>query len=100
MLILSEANRVKNEELQLRSEVAGRRDARAFQVVLGLFRHVARVTRIGFAEYRIEYVADDRERRHLAHRVDERGGGIGLQQHVRLVDLLESTNRGPVEPDS
>ena len=60
MLILAEADRVKDKELQLRPEVAGSRNARALQVALGLLRNESWVARIRLTENRIEYITDHR----------------------------------------
>ena len=55
---------------------------------------------VGLARDRVEDVADEDERRDLENRVDERGGRVEHQQHVRLVDLLEPADRRPVERDA
>ncbi|MCY1522735.1 hypothetical protein D9M68_576010 [compost metagenome] len=98
--VLLEADRVEDEELQLRPEVAGPGDAAVAQEMLGLLRHVARVARVGLAQDRVEHAADQRQRRNLADRIDEGGGRVRLQQHVRLVDFLESADRRAVEADT
>ena len=36
----------------------------------------------------------------LAERVDHRGVGVGHEQHVRLLDLLEAPDRRAVEPEA
>ena len=67
------------------------------QVLLGLVRDEPGVARVRLAEHRIGHRADQRQRGPRVVRVDERGGGVRDQQHVRLVDLLEAADRGAVE---
>ncbi len=100
VLVLREADRIEYEELELRSKVASGRDPSLFQVHLRLLRDETRIARVGLLQDRVENVADDRQRRHLAGRIDKGGGGVGLEQHVRFLDFLEAADRGTVKPDA
>jgi hypothetical protein len=97
--LLVERDVVEDVELGLRAEVADVGDAGGSQVFLGLHRDVARVARVRLARDRVQDRADDRDRRRLVERVEDRRRRVGHQQHVRLVDLLEAADRGAVEPD-
>ncbi len=99
MLILLEADRVEDEELQLGTEIASRCDAACSQIGLGLACYIARIPGIGLIQHRIEYVADHCQRRGLALGVDEGGRRVRLEQHVRFVDFLKATDRRTVETD-
>jgi hypothetical protein len=98
--LLVEGDVVEHVELGLRTEVARVRHPARDQVLLSLDRDVARVPRVGLAGDRVQDRADDRDRRRLVERVEDRRRGIGHEQHVRLVDLLEAPDRGPVEADA
>jgi hypothetical protein len=93
-------DRVEDVELRLRPEVGGVGDPAAGQVGLGLLRHVARVAAVGLARDRV--VDEEVHVQGLVHpeRVEEGAVGVGQQQHVRLVDRLETADRGPVEAQS
>jgi hypothetical protein len=97
--LLIEGDVIEDVELGLGTEVRDVRDAAGAQVRLGLHRHVARVARVGLPRDRIEHRADQRDRRRLVERVQDRRGCIREQQHVRLVDLLEAADRRAVEAD-
>ncbi len=98
-LVLVEADRVEDVELALRTPVRALRDAAAPQVRLGLAGDVARVAGVGLAGHRVADKAVEDQRGVLRERVEDRGGGVGEQEHVRLLDLLEATDRGAVEPE-
>ena len=97
VLVLVEARRVEDVELGLGPEVRGVGDAGAAEVVLRLLGDVARVAAVGLAGDRVLHEAVDVERLVLRERVDHRGVGIGDQEHVRLLDLLEPADRRAVE---
>ena len=91
---------VEHEELRLGSEVGDVGDAGGDQVLLGLLGDEPRVAGVRLAEHRIRDRADQRQGRARVVRVDERGRGVGNQQHVRLVDLLKAADRGAVETEA
>ena len=92
-----EADRVEDVELRLGAEVAGVGDAGGRQVLLGLARDVARVAAVGLAGDRVVHEEVDVERLVLAERVEPRGGRVGEQRHVGLVDGLEAADGRAVE---
>ena len=100
VLVLVEARRVEDVELGFGPEVRGVGDAGAREVVLGLLRDVARVAAVGLAGDRVLHEAVDVQRLVLRERVDHRGVGIGDQEHVRLLDLLEAADRRAVEAEA
>ena len=90
----------EDEEFRLRPHEGFVADPRLFQVGLGATGNETRVARVRLACDRVEDVADEDERRDLEDRIDERGGRVEHQQHVRLVDLFEAADRRPVEWDA
>ncbi len=97
---LVEAERVEDVELDLRSPVRGVRDARRRQVRFGLARDVARIAAVGLARDRVDDIGDDVHRLHVEDRIDERCARVEDQQHVALVDRLETADRAAVEADA
>ena len=97
--LLVEGDVVEDVELRLGAEVRQVRDAGGAQVLLRLHRHVARVARVRLTDDRVEHGADERDRRRLVERIEDRGGRVRQQQHVGLVDLLEAADGRPVEAD-
>ena len=95
-----EAGRVEDVELRLGAEERRVADARAAQVVLGLAGDVARVPGVRRAGQRV--VHEEREVQGLVRpeRVEHRGGRVGQQLHVGLVDLLEPADRRAVEHEA
>ena len=69
----------------------------ARQVLLGLTRDVARVAAVGLAGQRVVDEEGHVQRLVLPERVNVGGRGIREQEHVRLVDRLESADRRTVE---
>ena len=67
------------------------------QVELGLLRDVARVARVVLAGDRVLHEARDVQRGVLRERIHVRGVGSSIEQHVRLLDLLEPADRRAVE---
>ena len=96
----AEAHRVEDVELGLGAEVAGVGDAGRREVLLRLARDVARVAAVGLARDRVVHEEVDVERLVLAERVQPRGGGVGEQRHVGLVDGLEAADGRAVERDA
>ena len=90
---------VEDEELALRAEVRGVGDAGRAQVRLGLDRDVARVLGVRLARERIDDVADERERRHLGRRIEDRARRVGHEQHVALGDPLPAADGRAVEAE-
>ncbi len=97
VLVLVEAGGVEDVELGLGPEVRGVGDAGAAEVVLRLLGDVARVAAVGLAGHGVLHEAVDVERLVLRERVDDRGVGVGDQEHVGLLDLLEAPDRRAVE---
>ena len=99
-LVLGVAHVVEDEELGLGPEVAGVGQPRRPEVGLGLGGHVAGVAGIRLPRHGVAHVAVDVQGAVLAERVDHRRVGVGHEQHVGLLDLLESPDRRPVEPEA
>ncbi len=95
-----EADVVEDEELALRTEVGGVGQTGAGQVLLGLAGYVAGVAAVALAGQRVEHVAVEVERLVLAERVENRRVGVGHEDHVRLLDLLEASDRRAVEAEA
>lgn len=92
-----EADAVEHVELGLGAEVRGVGDAGRREVGLGLLRHVARVTGVLLTRDRVVDEEVDVDRLVAAEGVDARGGQVGAERHVGLVDGLEAADRGTVE---
>ena len=90
---------VEDEELALGAEVRRVGDPGAAQVRLGALRDAPRILAVRLARERIGDLADQRERRHLGRRVEDRARGVGHQQHVALGDPLPAADRGAVEAE-
>ena len=97
MLVLIEARLVEDVELTLRAPVRDVGDPGTLEVIFRLLRDVAGVARVGLARDRVLHEAVDHQGRMLAEGIHDRGLGVGHQKHVRLLDLLEPADRGPVE---
>ena len=99
-LVLGVAHVVEDEELGLGPEVTRVGEPGGAEVRLGLAGHVAGVTRVGLERHRVAHEAVDVEGAVLAEGVDDRRVGVGHEEHVRLLDLLEAPDRRPVEPEA
>ena len=88
---------VEDEELQLRPEMGGVADAGGLQVRLRLASDGARVALVPLPGDRVADVAHQRQGRLLAEGVDHRGGRIGHDQHVGVVDVLPTADGRTVE---
>jgi hypothetical protein len=60
---------------------------------------VARVAGVGLAGDRVADETAQDQRGVLRERVEHGGGRVGEQEHVRLLDLLETPDRRAVEPE-
>jgi len=100
VLVLIEADFIKDEELGLRPEIGGLSQADAFHVLGRFACDVSRVSWIIFSGHRIANVADHHEGLGRKERIKEGGRRHGLHQHVRLIDDLPSSNAGTVEAET
>ena len=100
VLVLVEAHRVEDVELGFRTEVRSVGQAGRLQVRLRLLHDVARVAGVRLAGERVADVHVDVQRHVLAERVEHGGVGIGDQEHVGLLDLLEAADRRTVESET
>ncbi len=96
--VLVEPDRIEDVELALRTPVAHVGDARLQQVEFGLLGDASRVAAVHLARHRVLHEAVDDERGNPQERVDVGARGVGDQEHVGLLDLLEAADRGSVEP--
>ena len=88
---------VEDEELGLRPDEARVADARALQVVDRLAGHVPRIAAVVLAGDRVLNVADHRQGRDLAERIEHGRFGLRHHEHVALVDGLPAADAGAVE---
>ncbi len=95
-----EPERVEDVELDLRTPERRRRDAALREVALGLAGHIARIPAVGLAAPRLDDVARQDQGRDLERRVDIGRRRVGHEQHVRLVDVLETTDARAIEADA
>ena len=91
---------VEDEELALGPHVRRVGDRGRAEVLLGTARHAARILGVALARERVGDLADERERRGLGERVEDRGRRVGHQQHVRLGDALPAADGGAVEAEA
>src|SRR5262249_45711627 len=100
VVALIETDIIEDEELKLRTDIDGVGDADLFDVLFGLLRHITRIAGVIAASYRIFNIADQHQRRMLSKWIYLRRSGIREQQHVRLIDRLESADRGSIEANA
>ena len=93
------ADLVEDEELALGADEARVGDPGGAQELLGALGDLAWVARVALSRDRVGDLADHREGRRLRARVEDRGGRIRHQQHVRLGDPLPAADRGAVEAE-
>ena len=86
------AHRVEEVELGLGPDIAGVGDSGGAQVVLGLGGDRAGVARVDLVREGVDDREVDDQGLLLAERVQEGGGHIGNQLHVRLVDRREASD--------
>jgi hypothetical protein len=67
---------------------------------LGMLGDRARVAGVVLAGQRLQHVAEDDQLRLGGEGIERRGGEIGQQQHVGLVDRLPTGDRRAVEHDA
>ena len=91
------ADVVEDVELGLGAEETRVGEASGGQVLLRLTGDVARVARIRLQRERIVHEEVAGQRLAAAERVNPCGGDVREQRHIRLVDRLETLDRGAVE---
>ena len=99
MGVLVERHAVEDEELELGAPEAGVGDPRRLQELLGLGGDVARVAAVAVAGDRVSDVGGDAERLFLEEGLHVHRGGVGEEEHVALVDVLEPPDARPVEAE-
>ena len=95
--VLVAADVVENEELGLGPDEARVADAGALEVIDGLSGDVPRIARIVLPRDRVLDVADHRQRRNLAERIQDGRLGLRDHEHVALVDRLPAADARTVE---
>ncbi len=98
--VLTEAEIIEDVKLDFRAEEGLRGDAGARDVRFRLLRDVARVAAVWLMRDRVHDIADDREGRHLQGGINHCGGRDREEEHVALVNLLETADRGTIEADT
>ena len=88
---------IEDVELGLRCEERGVADTGGGEVLLGLVSHLAGVAAVDLPITRVVDVKDHDERQLVAECIHIRGGDIGNQLKIGLVNLLESADRGTIE---
>src|SRR5262249_17454140 len=81
-LVLTEADRVEDVELDLRTKIGGRGDATLGQERFSFFRDVPRIARIALATSWLDDITDDGQRRDVARRIEKCRVGVRQKQHV------------------
>src|SRR6516165_6464544 len=100
IVALVEAHIVEYVELDFRTPIADIGDAGGFQKGFCLLRHKARIARVRLTGHWIAHVTSETDGRHIGKRIEKRRFRIRDQQHVRLVDGLESADARSVEADT
>ena len=93
----TKADVVEQEEFWFWPEQDGISDAGGAQVLFSAFRDGARVTVIALQGAWLEDIAADDQGRFFVERVNDRGGRVRHQDHVRFVDTFPATNRGAIK---
>ena len=93
------ADRVEHEELALGADVARVGDVGRAQVLLRALGYAARILRVRLVRDRVDDLADERQRRRLGERIEDRARRIRHEQHVRLGDALPAADGRAVEPE-
>ncbi len=91
---------VEDEELAFRPEIGGVGDPARAEVLLCATGHPTWILRVRLASDWIGDLADEGERGRLGGRIENRGGRIRHQEHVRLGDRLPAADRRAVEPEA
>ena len=91
---------VEDEELAFGPHVTRVGDAGRAQILLRALRDAARVLRVRLVRDRLGDLADERERRGLGERIEDRRRRVRHQDHVALGDALPAADRGAVEPEA
>ena len=84
---------IEDEEFIFRTEERRIGNAGGLEVGLGTLRQGARITLIALHRHRLDDVAAQVDGRFLVERINDGGGRVGHQDHVRLVDALPTGNR-------
>ncbi|CCJ90552.1 Glutamine synthetase (glnA) gene and ORF1 [Cronobacter turicensis 564] len=93
----AEADVVKQEELRFRPEQNGVRDAGRAQVLFRALGDGTRVAIVALHGARLEDIATNNQGRFFVERVNDSGGGVRHQHHVRLIDAFPATDGGTIE---
>jgi hypothetical protein len=69
-------------------------------MLFGATADAAGVLRIRRARDRVGDLAHERERRDFGRRIEDRGRGVGHEEHVRVLDRLPAADRRAVEAEA
>src|SRR6516165_2083731 len=100
IVALVEAHIVQYVEFDFRTPIADIGDTGGFEKGFRLLRNKARIARVRLAGHWITHVTGETDGRHIGKRIEKGRFRIGDQQHVRLVDGLESADARSVEADT
>ena len=88
---------VENEEFVFRAEQRGVGDSGGFEIGLGALCQGARVALVALHGHRFDDVAAQVDRGFFVEGIDDGGGGVRHQNHVRLIDALPAGDGRTVE---
>src|SRR5664280_46066 len=91
---------VKNEEFSFRAKKAGIPNASLLQVSFGFFSNVACIPAVRLPGDRIMHIAADDQCGNFSYGIEESSFGIQQQQHIGLVNLLETADGRTVKRNS
>src|SRR5260221_13833403 len=90
---------LEDEELRLGTEIGAIGDAGRLEIFFGFACDIPRIARVGSAA-RLRDVTDEAECGLGGKRIQDRAAGVGHQQHVALVDLLEAADAGAIKANA
>ena len=93
-------NIVKNEKFRFRSKVGSVSNSSRFKISFRFLSDIARIAAVFFPGDRVDDITNHANRCVFHKRVHDRGGRIGNDQHVAVIDSLPSPDAGAIEPQS
>src|SRR6266542_2094586 len=97
MLVLVVTDVIEDEEFEFRAPVGSVRETGRLEVRFRLLGDSSRITAVGISRHRVDDVAEDRKRGNGAGWIDAGGRRVRDEDHVRLLDFLETTDARAIE---